>query len=87
MANSTVKVFTPKSVTITAASAAALDTAVVAQVNTLMQTQLNPKNTGAAVGDVQNGSVIITQAQALITTGNVVTWFANVMWNQWVIPT
>lgn len=87
MANSTVAVSTPKSKTIEAASAAALDTAVAAQVNTLVQQYVNPKNTGAAAGTVQNGTIVISETLVINTSSNVSTYRATVLWTQWVIPT
>lgn len=87
MANTTYKVLTPKSKTLSAATSTLLDTAVATQVNTLIQQYLDPGATGATVGDVENGSIVLGENRVSIDSNNATTWYATVLWNQWVIPT
>lgn len=84
--NTTVPVTTPLSVTVTAASAQALDTAVKAQVNTLIQASLNPKNTGNAAGTVINGTIVVSESGLSLTAEGIPTWFATVRWQGSVVP-
>jgi len=86
MANTTVKVFTPRLKTLEAASATLLDTAVQAQVNTLLQGFVNPKNTGATPGNIANGSIVINPTTVVYTSQNVANYVASVQWNEWLIP-
>jgi hypothetical protein len=81
-------IVTPQQMTITASSSSALDTAVLAEVNTLIKQYVNPKqNTGLiASGTVENGSIVVSQTRAVATTNNAVTWYATIQWSQFIAP-
>lgn len=84
--NTTIAVITPVQVTVTAATAAALDTAVATQVNTYIQAYLNPKNTGNPPGTVVNESIVVSESHIAVLTNGTSTYYATVSCQQWVLP-
>jgi len=86
MANTTIPVLTPRSKTISSDSPANLDIAVKAQVNTLVQAFLAPKNTGQPVGTVENGSISISPSDLVYNTNGSATWATTVFWNEFLLP-
>lgn len=81
----TYKQYTPVSTTVTAASAAALNTAITAAVNTLVQAYVDPEFTGASSGDVANGTIMISPTST-VEVNTVVTWYATIQYQKWIIP-
>lgn len=86
MPNTTVPVTTQRSATITAGSAATLDAAVKTQVNTLVQSYINPKNTGATPGTVYDGSIRISDSRISTGAESAPNWYATIFWNEALIP-
>ncbi len=96
---------TPRSLTLTAASAAALQTAIDAQTNTLNKTQRTPvqsaNQTAAPTpqapnpipgtityytsGAVMNNSIVVSETRVFVAN-DVPTYFATVLWMEWVTP-
>lgn len=85
-------VATPRSLIITAASAAALQTAVDAQTNTLNKRLVSPAagqqtgGIGGVTGGVVNGTIVIIPLASINSSSNVVTFVSAVNWTEWIVP-
>lgn len=74
------KVSTPRSLTIVAASEAALQTAVDAQTNTLNKGLVSPYS-GQQTGNVLNGSIVVSPTNTAVAN-NVISFLCTVLWTE-----
>lgn len=89
------QVATPRSLTVTGATPALLQTAIDAQTNVLNKTMRIPavqtvNNNGSfsnyPSGNVATGSIKVSDTRAWVSTSNAVTYYAAVSWTEYVTP-